>query len=46
MEAVWAFERVQGFVITAANADEVGVRVQKALVHPARAQGPGAAGRP
>ncbi len=34
MAAVWAFERVQGFVITAANADDVGVRVQRKLVHP------------
>jgi lipoprotein-anchoring transpeptidase ErfK/SrfK len=34
MEAVWAFERVQGFVITAANANEVRVIVQRALVHP------------
>jgi lipoprotein-anchoring transpeptidase ErfK/SrfK len=34
IEAVWAFERVQGFVITAANANEIGIRMEKALVHP------------
>ncbi len=34
MEAVWAFERVQGFVITASNADVVGVVVQRAMAHP------------
>ena len=34
IEAVWAFERVQGFVITAANSDEIGIRMEKALVHP------------
>jgi lipoprotein-anchoring transpeptidase ErfK/SrfK len=34
IEAVWAFERVQGFVITAANANEIGLRMERALVHP------------
>jgi L,D-transpeptidase catalytic domain/Putative peptidoglycan binding domain len=34
IEAVWAFERVQGFIITAANANEIGRRMQRALVHP------------
>jgi len=34
LEAVWAFERVQGFVITAANANEIGIRMERALVHP------------
>lgn len=36
IEAVWAFERVQGFKITAANANQIGRRMQKALVHPRR----------
>jgi hypothetical protein len=34
IEAVWAFERVQGFTITASNADEIGVRMERALAHP------------
>jgi lipoprotein-anchoring transpeptidase ErfK/SrfK len=34
IEAVWAFERVQGFIITAANSNKIGRRMQKALVHP------------
>jgi hypothetical protein len=34
IEAVWAFERVQGFTITAANASELGIRMERALVHP------------
>ena len=34
IEAVWAFERVQGFIITAANANVIGIRVEKTLVHP------------
>jgi L,D-transpeptidase catalytic domain/Putative peptidoglycan binding domain len=34
IEAVWAFERVQGFTITAANSNAIGRRMEKALVHP------------
>jgi lipoprotein-anchoring transpeptidase ErfK/SrfK len=34
IEAVWAFERVQGFGLIAANSDEIGIRMEKALVHP------------
>lgn len=34
IDAVWAFERVQGFTITAANSSEIGRRMQRALVHP------------
>jgi lipoprotein-anchoring transpeptidase ErfK/SrfK len=34
MEAVWAFERVNGFTITASNANDVSRRIQRALVHP------------
>jgi hypothetical protein len=34
IEAVWAFERVQGFTITAANANEIGRKMEKALVQP------------
>jgi hypothetical protein len=36
IEAVWAFERVQGFKITQANSNEIGRRMLKALVHPRR----------
>ncbi len=34
IEAVWAFERVQGFTITSANYNDVGRQVQRALVKP------------
>jgi putative peptidoglycan binding protein/L,D-transpeptidase-like protein len=34
IEAVWAFERVQGFVITNANSDEIGRKMERALLHP------------
>jgi hypothetical protein len=36
IEAVWAFERVEGFKITAANANVVWRVVQRRLVHPRR----------
>jgi hypothetical protein len=34
IEAVWAFERVNGFTITSSNFNDVGRRVQRAMVHP------------
>jgi Putative peptidoglycan binding domain/L,D-transpeptidase catalytic domain len=34
IEAVWAFERVQGFVITNANSDEIGRKMERKLLHP------------
>jgi L,D-transpeptidase catalytic domain/Putative peptidoglycan binding domain len=36
IEAVWAFERVQGYTITAANSNEISRRMERALVHPRR----------
>src|SRR5450755_2974655 len=34
IEAVWAFERVQGFIITNANSDEIGRKMERKLLHP------------